>query len=210
MSKAEEQAREIVHYITRGRGAEVLVVLPNVGALANMSNTILALCDRIGLDQYRVRPGGRTISFDNGARINFQSLYPDAGSKVKVPPHLFKSHNDAGKAVLDFMRLHDGVDVIAVAHERPLAQHAFRDFCDCAQRHAVPINYRAGDLQVVLENQSRLFFYHADYVAEGMIRGRRFDAYWMLAPYLWRKRDSFIELEERMREDVKARFESYR
>lgn len=210
MSKLDGQAREIVHYISRGRGAEVLVVVPNVGALANISGTILALCDRIGLDQYRIHPGGRAISFENGARINFQALYQDDNSKAQITPYLFKFHNDAGKAVLDFMRLHDGVDVIAVAHERPLAQHAFREFCECAERHAVPMNYRAGDLQVVLNNQSRLFFYHADYVAEGMIRGRRFDAYWMLAPYLWKKREAFIELEERMREDVKARFESYR
>lgn len=190
MNKIDLCAAAMIAAILRGENDRILVLVPNVGAGANIRQAVLTASTRANL-KYNVKPGGLRIEFEQGF-VQIETLQ-DFGSTDK--PQTFDRHEDGARAIVALAKEHPNLYAAVILPHSRLHTYIGGHICDEASRAGLQFKPKKMERKIVFGNGAIIYFVDADRPRD--LEGRRFNAAWSVAPQIWKGREISTVLEDR-------------
>jgi hypothetical protein len=195
MSKLDLCAAQTITALMKAEYDNVLVLVPNVGAAVSMRAALLKAAALAGAE-CEARGGSMKINFSMRGYIQIETML-DYGSPDK---QRFERHEEAAAALVDLIKQHPNLEVVAVAPNHHISKYARDRLCDEASRAGLGFQPSKLRALVQFDNGSVVRFFDVREAAD--LRGRTFRASWSIAPQQWRGREMSAVLEDRCSDPV--------
>lgn len=192
MTRHEAVMRETMRAVFQGQ--RVLIIVPNVGALAHTRESVVAAAERYRL-QYKVSRNDREISFASGGKVVLRNA-SEAEQTVRAHERvdLFDTHERAAVAVAKVARANAHLRMAAVAPSSAIGRLTLDELGRACERAGIPFDARFQTGEVVVGGAARITFAVAD--NPHRLEGLRFNGYWYIAPQIWRGGEEIYEMIE--------------